>query len=110
MFNKKDYPIGSNVCVHCSSKEEASDLFELLNEHGYTWASREILNPDRTRYGEKDGTCYSLTDIDGVMYGSMYWFIENKWKIIEASDILDSDNNIDGRECLLNFLCSLKSE
>lgn len=109
MSIRDDYPVGSNVCIHCPSEEDASKLFVLLDEEEHTWADGKRLNPKATCWRERmHETCYSLTDADGVMFGGMRYFKDEKWEIIEMSELLGRiKENVGCSQALTEFLCEL---
>lgn len=106
---RDSYPVGSNVCIHCPSEEDASKLFALLNEEEYTWADGKRLNPEATWWREyMHETCYSLTDADGVMFSGLQYFKDEKWEIIEMSDFIGrAKENVGCPQVLTEFLCGL---
>ena len=109
MSIRDDFPVGSYVCVHCPSEEDASKLFALLSEEEYIWPDGERLNPEATYWRERmHETCYVLTDADGVMFGGLQYFKDGKGEIIEMSEFLSRiKENVGCSQELTDFLCGL---
>lgn len=87
-FNLDDYPVGSNVVMHCSTEEEAVFFLKLLEEEGVCLKS---INPSCTMFMVyKENTCYNFTrDVMGqrrVSYSNVDFYEINNYLILEAED------------------------
>ena len=73
-----------HIAIHTPTEAQAKALLKALDKKGYRW--------NNTRYGNhKNTTCYIFGigsySIEVVMYGSLDWYQEYGYTIIEFSEI-----------------------
>ena len=81
------------IAIHTPTEAQAKKLLKELNKRGYEWRTGTKLT-DISRYGdEKENTCYSFYYCYGrlldkkVLYGSLDFYQEEGYTIIEFSEI-----------------------
>jgi len=75
------------IAVHTPTEKQAITLLSELDKKGYTWYGREEII--KTLYeNEKENTCYNFEPNNKIGYGSLDWYQEYDYTIIEFSDII----------------------
>ena len=82
------------IAIHTSTEKQAVTLLKALDEKGYEWFSGNKLTTMTFYEDYKENTCYDFSiGVDGdllnkkVVYGSLVWYQENDYTIIEFSEI-----------------------
>ena len=75
------------IAIHTPTKEQAITLMKALDKKSYRWNSGK--KPKNEAYYEnyEKRTCYDIEKNNEVCYGSLEWYEENDYTIIEFKDI-----------------------
>ena len=74
------------IAVHTSTEEQAITLLKALDERGYVWSIGDKLT--KAHYEDfREFTCYNFKTKNEVCYGSLGWYQDEDYTIIEFSDI-----------------------
>ena len=95
-FNLDNYPIGSNVVMHCSTEAEAVLFLKYIEEEGVHLI---FIKPSCTMFRKyKENTCYNFTkDVMGqrrISYGNVDFYETNNYLILEAEDFCFNHNEV----------------
>lgn len=89
IFNINEFKKG-NIAIHCKTKEKATQLFYIfLQNYIQTWLDGDTINRSNIYYDyyQKD-TCYSYyKDKNGISFGELEHYLEEKYKIYDFSEI-----------------------
>lgn len=85
---KIDQITNERTAVHCSTEEEAMELFKYLDSQGRKWSSGDsyLIGKHLQVYGKN--TCY---DIFEGQFANLHWYKENGYEVYEFSDVLATD-------------------
>ncbi len=89
--------------IHCTTQQEAYELFNILRENGFTWCSGETLEDTSTRWeNHGDATCYN----GEVRYGDIEYHKDEGDTIVDFCDLTLSETEIEvaSNEALHAFL------
>ncbi len=94
---KIDQITNERSAVHCSTKEEAMELFKYLDSQGRTWSSGDsyLTNKHLQGYGQNTGY-----DIFEGQYADLHWYKANGYEVYEFSDVFAPDSD---PEIIINY-------
>ena len=75
------------VVVHTPTEDQAKTLLKALDKRGYAWGSGAKLTTKTLYENNGKDICYKMGSNKIVFYGSLVWYQENDYTIIEFSDI-----------------------
>ena len=78
----------NDIAIHTPTEDQAKALLNELNKKGYKWNSGDKLTT-MILYGDyKEDTCYyTLEPNNRICYGSLSFYQENDYTIVEFKDI-----------------------
>lgn len=77
---------GKDIEVHCKTKEEAEEFFEMIKDDGIKWNSGVELNIGNHWNHYKENTCYRIDINKRMLYGDSRRVKEHNDKIIEFTE------------------------
>ena len=89
----------TDVCMHCSTEEEANAFLEFLNSIGRRWASGDSYLSHNNFSDYNSGTCYYFNQ---GLYGSFHNATARGRTVLEFSDYLIDEEELEIDDASLN--------
>ena len=90
---------GTDVCMHCSTEEEANAFLEFLHSIGRQWSSGDSYMERNNFFGYNGGTCYYFNQ---GLYGSLGRAEALGKTVLEFSDYLIDEEELETDDASLN--------